>query len=305
MKKFIGSLLLLIFGFSISAFATELIDTTKQASITINHSYGDENIPLPKVKCSVYKVASLSNNGYFSITDTFKKYQIDFNKISDETEWYRIADTLDSYVKTEGILPTKEGKTSEDGTVKLSNLDVGLYLVRIDNSIKDNKNLKTKPFLISLPELNDNNQWEYNVDTKSKIEEIEKLKEIKVEKKWLNDDGLNIRPEYINVTLYKDKEKVETVKLNEENGWKYSWNSLDSKFDWTVVEESIPKEYTVSYEKYDGITTINNTYINNDKTSNLDKIEASKPRKTGDMALLLPIAMLGVGGILLFASRKK
>ena len=303
MKKFIGSLLVLILSFSVNVSANEEIDTNKKASININHSYND--VALSNVECNIYKVATLSNNGYFSISDEFKKYPIDFNKVSDTTEWYKIADTLDSYVKVDGISPYKTGKTSQSGIINFSELEVGLYLVNIDNSNFKNETVKTRPFLVSVPSVNDKGDLIYNIDITSKSEGTDsKNNTLKVNKIWLNDDELKVRPDYIKVNLYKNGEKFDSVILNEKNNWTHIWELLDGNFEWTVIEEKVPNDYRVSYENYEGITTITNTYLNGESI-NTDSIQSSNPAKTGDKSLVLPCIMLGVGLILLFVSRKK
>lgn len=303
MKKFIGSLLILIFCFSVNVSAGELIDINKKASITINHSY--DNKPLDNVQCNIYKVATLSSTGYYSITDEFKEYPIDFNQISDPTEWYQVADTLESYVSADGILPYKIEKTSEAGSVKFSELGVGLYLVSIDNSVCKDGILKTKPFLVSLPSISPNNGWLYDVEVNPKCEEINSgITDFKVNKVWTNDEGLKVRPPYINVDLYKNGEVFDSIILNEENNWTYLWNGLDSEAQWTIIEKDVPKDYVVSYEKYEGSITINNKYLNGEEIDT-DEISNSKPVKTGVDLPIIPFTMLAIGGMLLFLGRKK
>ena len=300
MKKFIGSLLVLIFCFSFNVSASALIDTNKDASITINHRY--ENLPLTQVQCSVYKVASLSDKGYYSITDDFKKYQIDFNQISDETEWYQVADTLEGYAIADKIVPHKSEKTSEDGVVKFSNLDTGLYLVSIDNYEHNDGVLKTKPSLVSLPGKHPDGGPLYDVEVNTKCSFG--IKDLKVNKVWINDNELNVRPDSIEVDLYRDGEKFETVTLNEKNNWSYLWRGLDINSKWTIIESKVPNGYVVSCENYSETITLTNKYLNGESIDT-DGIANSNPAQTGDDLPILPFVMLIIGGILLFVSRKK
>ena len=318
MKKFIGSLLVLIFCFSFNVSAKVTIDTSKKASITINHSY--ENVPLSGAQCKIYKVATLSSDGNLEITDEFKEYPVQFNRLSDKTEWYQIADTLDSYIKAYGIPHHRTDKTSENGIVSFSDLDLGLYLVNVEDSNYKDKILKSKPVLVSLPSVNDKNDIIHHITINPKFESMELLNNnLKVNKIWLNDEGLNVRPNSIKVNLYKNGEVVDSVVLSEENNWSHTWEKLSSNFEWTAIEENVPEGYKVSYEKYNGVTTIKNNYGSdsmtdgmsdsmNDESNNSDSMSddsTSKPSKTGDKALVLPFVMLGVGLILLFVSRKK
>ncbi|MBR6595845.1 MAG: Cna B-type domain-containing protein [Oscillospiraceae bacterium] len=81
---------------------------------------------------------------------------------------------------------------------------------------------------------------------------------VNVQKVWA-DEGYYDRPESVEVTLYRDEEVYETVTLNADNDWRYSWTSLTDEYTWTVDEKNVPEEYvkTVTNEGYD--FTITNT----------------------------------------------
>ena len=61
------------------------------------------------------------------------------------------------------------------------------------------------------------------------------------------------------MTLYNGDQAVEKVALSAKNNWTYTWNNLDGKGDWSVLETGIPKGYTPSYRVSDGVVTITNT----------------------------------------------
>jgi len=120
---------------------------------------------------------------------------------------------------------------------------------------------------------------------------------VNVEKVW-KDGNSKDRPKSVEVVLYRNGEVYETVTLNKDNDWSYSWELTD-EYDWTVDEASVPKGYkkTVSHDGNDW--TITNT---------LKKIP-----KTGDDARLLSLQIMCVVGLagvamcayLLITPRKK
>ena len=77
-----------------------------------------------------------------------------------------------------------------------------------------------------------------------------------------NNDG--IRPESVEVTLYKGETKVETVVLNEKNNWTYTWENLyvyqaGEKVKYTV-EETAVTGYTATYSETASGVVITNTH---------------------------------------------
>lgn len=71
---------------------------------------------------------------------------------------------------------------------------------------------------------------------------------VSVNKVW-NDsnNSMSLRPNDINVSLYKDGTKQETVQLNAANGWSYTWTGLDANSTYDVQEDSVPAHYSYSH----------------------------------------------------------
>lgn len=249
--------------------AIELFDLNKKGSLEIYHSYISK--PLENVEFSIYKVASLKSTSDFEISNEFKDYSIDFGNLESESDWYLLVDTLASYIEVDNIKPEGKKKTNAYGKVIFDDLEMGLYLVVGQKITIDDKIYEVKPSLVILPTRDDiTNGYNYNLSIKSKCGEIPVDKvNYKVEKKWTNDKE-EARPSSIKVTLYNEGKIYGTVKLSKENNWKYEWTGLDNKLNWTVVEENIPNNYTVTYEKYDNNTIITNTFDENPKTGDND-----------------------------------
>lgn len=50
-------------------------------------------------------------------------------------------------------------------------------------------------------------------------------------------------PTEVSVTLYNGDKEVNTVKLNDANQWRYTWQNLDGKGEYTVKENDVPAGY--------------------------------------------------------------
>ena len=81
---------------------------------------------------------------------------------------------------------------------------------------------------------------------------------ITVNKVWSNDDA-NSRPSSASVTLYNGGTAYATVELNASNNWSYTWEKLDGKGNWQILETNIPNGYTPSYSVSGSTITVTNT----------------------------------------------
>lgn len=81
--------------------------------------------------------------------------------------------------------------------------------------------------------------------------------EVTVRKEW--DSKKKEHPAQVTVTLYNGSNAVETVALNEKNGWTYSWTGLRDDGNWQVRETNVPRNYVPSYSVRDGVVVVTNT----------------------------------------------
>ena len=95
--------------------------------------------------------------------------------------------------------------------------------------------------------------------------------EITVTKAWNHNGGKEL-PESITVTLYKNDAVYETVELNGENGWTYTWEGLNDASQWRVDETEVPAGYTkeVTVDGYQ--FTITNTRTINPVEVSVQKV---------------------------------
>ena len=99
---------------------------------------------------------------------------------------------------------------------------------------------------------------------------------VSVTKKWADGDKpANVsHPTSVQVALYRDGVKYQTVTLSASNNWSYTWDDLTDEYTWSVDEPTVPSGYikkvdTTVSSGTDGIAysvTITNTYNTNPKT---------------------------------------
>ncbi|MGL5346437.1 MAG: Cna B-type domain-containing protein [Peptostreptococcaceae bacterium] len=275
----------------------EAIDINKKASIIISHHY--KNQPISNTKFNLYKIADVSESAKFVLSGDFAKFNIEDNILNDSTKWSELSATLTNNIKVNNIKAQHTSTTNNNGNIKFSDLDTGLYLVEGETGTINEGYIKTKPFLVSLPNQNKNqSSWNYDIEVNTKNEFIlESTIDYTAQKIWLNDDE-KTRPKSIQVSLYNGKNLIETVELNIDNQWKHTWNDLDIKGEWSVVENNVPKGYSVSYEKYTTSIKVKNTY-----EKIVPPITDEKLPQTG--MLFWPITLLASLGILLIYLGKK
>ena len=269
--------------------AKEPIDINKKAALTVSYIYNETAFSGIEVK--LYKVASVSKDFQFTLVENFKDTNLTLNGITSTNEWDQVRSTLENYIFTNNIAPLKVDLTNQNGQVAFNNLEVGLYLAAAENIFGENVVYFLDSALITLPTLNKNNLWQYNVNIASKVEAISTTPETeyKVLKLWKGDKSES-RPKSIEVEIYKDKMLYKKVTLSKENNWSYSWVEKGAA-TFRAVERNVPTGYVMT------TTANNNTFvITNTKT----EIEPFDPPKTGDTSNMLPyIIIMNISGAVL------
>ena len=113
---------------------------------------------------------------------------------------------------------------------------------------------------------------------------------VSVTKKWDYDADDVTAPSSVKMTLYRNGVKYETVKLNKDNKWTYTWEDLPAYDTWTVDEEKVPSGFyrTRSAEKVSG------KYADKDGDGVIEWVitnHATANPKTGDMIRYAVIVM--------------
>ncbi len=273
LKKYMSIFFILILGISLlfcqKVLAYEAIDL--EADNTLSLYFKPQDSAAEGVLFKIYKTADVSEDCKFTLCGAFSDYAVNLDGL-DNDGWRAAAQTLNSYVSADAISPEKTAYTDVSGCAAFSGLKAGLYLVTGESFSRGGYTFTPTPFLVCLPSYKDGS-WVYETSGNIKYESKynsggsgsgsdDNKKTIKVLKAWKNTDDEAI-PTEISVTLYKDGEPFESVLLNADNNWRYIWENLEDNGEWTLLEDEVPQNYTVTVEK-EGITfLVTNTYNKN------------------------------------------
>lgn len=255
-----------------TASAAGKILTDQPTSLTIN--YMDSSKAISNARFSLYKVADVDEYACMTLTSDFEAYKTTVIGLADldhltQDQWLALASTLRGYVLKDDLALTAEGKTDSNGSLFISNLEVGLYLV-IGNRVttSDYYTYTSVPFMVFLPgEDAVKNDWVYDITAAPKFTKDENPPDDdddyvsrKVLKKWDDAGYESLRPAKVVVQLLRDGKTYDTQTLSNDNNWRYAWDDLDADYEWDVIEEDV-EGYAVSVTR-SGITfTVTNKFV--------------------------------------------
>ncbi|MCF0147299.1 MAG: Cna B-type domain-containing protein [Clostridium sp.] len=208
-----------------------------------------------------------------------------------------------TYVAADNISETVSGKTSSN-TITFTNLKTGMYLVLGKAYTIEGYYYTPIPFLVVLTE-GDDVIVDAKYDKTGSIIDEENYEDYFAHKIWVDDEEGGNRPQNITIHLLKDGIVYDTVTLNKSNQWEYKWKDLNTKYHWSVIEENVPKGYTVSITQEGTSFIVTNTFRNEEIITDSDP----DILQTGDEANIWPYVGILVSGILiafyLILTRKK
>ena len=225
-----------------------IVDFTKKGTIIVS-LINDETNLVEGANIKIYKLAdAYSSNGNldFSYVSDLKecKNNIKDNLLNEET--------LNCIYS--GNLDTKEEITNNHGIVSFDELDLGLYLIEQTNKVDGYS--KIDPFLIYMPKFEEN-KWIYTINATPKVDII-RLFDLTVKKEW-NVSSDSDTPNEVTVELLKDEIVIETVTLNKENNWEYTWEQIEASDEYNVKEINVPEGYTPTYKQIENTFIITNS----------------------------------------------
>ena len=261
---FLACVLLLASALPVSAFAAGTIDPEHEASMSISYVHGKQALAGAVFK--IYKVADINEYAELTLTEKFSKYPVDLGKISGD-EGNALAATLKGYIQRDNVSAEDEELTDVNGEFT-AKLETGLYVV-IGETLKIGDYIYTvNPFLTVLPVENaQDGSWDYNpvIEPKNfkEYEPDEPGDETitrRVLKIWDDEGYEELRPKEVTVQLLRDGKPYDTQVLNQSTNWRYEWTELDSKSEWTLVENEV-KGYYTSVSLNEITFTVTNRYI--------------------------------------------
>ncbi|MBR5315782.1 MAG: Cna B-type domain-containing protein [Firmicutes bacterium] len=240
--------------------AAQSIDLTQTASLTI--AYNDDGKALTGADFDVYRIADVSEDGVLKLESRYEGYGVSFD-VTEEQDWRGTAAALQGYILRDNIEQDYHGETNKNGQCTFDGLSCGLYLVIGYRHVQSDFAYECEPALIVLPTPDEAGTLQYSVTVNPKTEKtpMDKPEETSVNRKVLKvwkDGDAEDRPAEITVDLLKDGKVYDTVKLNDDNQWKYTWTDLSANYSWNVVEREV-EGYTVKTTREGTTFVITNT----------------------------------------------
>ena len=229
-----------------------VIDFNSKGSISVTLKETEGTNAIEGAEISLYHVASVStenNKLIYTYNNEFKMCEADLSDLTNES----LTDEINKCITNSSV--TGQSKiTNKDGNVKFENLELGLYLVKQTNNVIGYSNID--PFMVSIPE-NIENKWVYDIKAEPKTDII-RLMDVIVEKKWdsLNGDKT---PKYVTIELLKGNEVIDTITLNKDNNWTYTWIQIPESDEYSVKEKNVPIGYTDTYRQEGNKFIVTNT----------------------------------------------
>ena len=288
-----------------TADAKEPIRTDELCTLAL--SYTCDGQVFSELPVKLYMVAEVSADFQYTLTEDFAGSGLILNGVPSQGEWNVIRTTLEAYILANAVEPSYVVATDELGVAQLTGLKPGMYLVEARQVTTDTLDCHFDSTLIALPGLGEDGLWQYQVSASPKPQILPPVTpdediQLKVLKLWRGDEGLDLRPRSIEVEIFRNGVRYETVTLSAENQWSYSWTAKNDGADWLVMERNIPDDYTVTVERRDTGFVLVNNYGPEDPTP-ID------PPKTGDtsniLAYMVPLYVSGFLLILLGTGRKR
>ena len=229
-------------------------------SLTVYSHYDGKIISGSRV--DAYRVADIGPDGAPVPAGEFASYSVLWD-VSSASSQQALANALEGYALRDGVVPTYSAVTDAAGAAIFPpeagvEMTEGWYLVLIENYVDEDEMLETQPALISVSQ-GESQEAPLKMSITSLRRPSEEQVVIDATKIWKGEGA--VLPESVSIQLLCDGAVCETVELNEENGWHYSWEGLSSAHRWTVMEESVPSDYRVAVERDGDSISLVNTYV--------------------------------------------
>ena len=185
------------------------------------------------------RIAELNSTGYYPTAD-FENSGISISGIVNSPD-ENSAKAVLSFVEKNKV--SAISKTSENGKVSFSGLDLGIWLVYGEANGKYSFN----PYIVFLP-YESGGKLFYEISSAPKVDDNSPDEiNVYVVKRW--DDKNNAakkRPDAVDVELLSGQQVVATASLDESNGWAFTFVALPKDAEYTVREKTV-ENYTPHY----------------------------------------------------------
>ena len=209
MKKFASAataiLLVALMAMScmVTVFAATAVDTSQNGSISLTKYDNVTGTPVADAVFSAYRILDFDGKTY-TVNGSFTN-QVEVSDIvntdasqagtlsyGSTTELEAQVSKLQNYIKTNSVDATSSATSGAEGTLTISDLPLGVYLVQ-ETSVPKGYTVTTQAFLVAIPTWNQNGgtdgtgEWVYNVKATPKDELLKVDKQMKDEKQGTAD----------------------------------------------------------------------------------------------------------------------
>lgn len=223
-------------------------------TITLTYCVEGENnakVPMADVTFTIYRVGTMDANGVITPDKAFEVY-VPASADSTAVVWRDAAQKLDedlSAKKLTAVQPAATAKTDDSGIARFENLTPGLYFIQSTKVLRGGMIYETMPVFVST----------FSPEITAKYSQIPEYMDIKVIKVWEDSCHPSRRPKSITVRLMCDGSQYDVITLPHNGKWEYTWTNLETKYNWTVEEDSITGYKNPKIRYSNGIFTITNT----------------------------------------------
>ena len=285
---------LLLAGLAVSVCAAS-IAPQHLASLTV--TFASDGAGFAGAAFRLFRVAAVDEAGGFTLEAPFSAYPVSLEGLT-AAGWRALAQTLEGYVRRDGLEPLEAGVTDDDGSLTFSGLLPGLYLLLGEPYESGGWRYTPEPLLVTLPAEAADGGWNYDevIAVKFDSEPIPTEEQSYTVVKIWEDGGSDSRPREITVDLLQDGAVYDTVVLSAANNWRQTWDGLDAGSRWYVVERAVPDGYTVTVEREGTVFALTNT------AEEMPEVPEETPDDTlpNTGVLWWPVPVLALAGLTLF-----
>lgn len=260
---------------------------------TVTFKYTLEN-----AKFDVYKVGEIGENGV-DLAEKYAKYRVDLNDTS-------AAQTLSEYITRDSLSPDITMVTDSAFIAKFD-AENGVYLILGGSTVYNGTKYTALPVMVSVSGKDievdakyekksdsssdgDNKDKDSKSDTTSDTGRTKGGSSASVNRTSVSVSATKVwkggsRPDSVTLQLLKDGKVYEEKVVNSDNNWRCSWEKLDKKSDWSVVEKEVPQGFEVSINRNGStwvITNKSDTYDEEEREQTDEKTDEKTDEQDSD-----------------------
>lgn len=244
---------------------------------------GSSQVPMTGVEFTIYRIGEIGEDGKITPLAAFQEY-VPESADSSAQVWSDAAGKLEEDLtanKLNTVQPVGTAQTNSSGAVRFDNLEQGVYFVRSTKVQNGRYMYTTLPFFFST----------YSQTIAIKYSRQLLYEDLKVIKVWRDSCHPSRRPKSITIRLMRDGTKYSEITLPQNGKWEYTWTDLETKYLWTVEEDTVTGYKKPAFRYDNGLITVTNTCNRPGAHSNKELTQTGQ--------LWWPVPVLLAAGLLL------